>query len=54
MANVRFALAAVVVACFAVAVFGHLFVRYEVRRIAKRDAKRAAASKGGDELSAHR
>jgi hypothetical protein len=44
MANVRFALAAVVVACCLYAVIGHLFVRYEVRRIAKRDAMRTAAS----------
>lgn len=47
MASVRFAMAALVVGCFAVGALGYVFVRYEAWRIARRDAKRNAASSGG-------
>lgn len=47
MASVRFAMAALLVACFAYAALGYLFVRYEGWRIARRDAKLNAAARGG-------
>ena len=47
MGNVRFALGGLVVACFALAGFVRLLEHYEMHRLAKRDAKRAANRKDG-------